>query len=527
MKTKHKNIKIDLPNWLISSLLYGLSWSVIFNVSLSFLAWFAFIPLFISLEKKNTFWSFYKPALLFSILSYLIICHGFLFTPKKQIFFLLGAISELLMSSVAFALLYPFKKKFGFKKALILFPFIIALWEWIYQWLDHTTGYLMLSHSQTRYTWIIQFIDLFGVWSIATWTMGFNVLLYFQIKNLNGRRADLGFFKRMVLVCGIMIFPPLFYAGFRYSNFKKRDKEKINITLIHTNFDFSYEGSDRYVEKIERLTNITDSADYEFKRQGVKTDLYVWHEGAVDYGNDEDFYNFIETAVHDWKTPLLTGMRVIPFDTTHTDHRFVNRATLIQDSVKRNKYQYYDKVHLASFTEKIPYHSILQYIPGFPPLNDNNWFKAGREIKLINLQNRAGAFVKIGTPICIEQNYPAIWNAMVNAGANCFVQLSYESWWNLEYFKRQMAGITRLRAIETRRCIARCSNSGESMFIDKFGRIIQKAELRECSLTSNLELNNELTFFSKHQLAFPLICLIFITCLSAYQIIKRTINKFS
>ena len=156
------------PNWLVSSVLYGLSWCMFFDANLSFLAWFAFVPLFYDLEKKNSFWSFYKTGLFFSVVAYLIICHGFLFTAGNHLLVIAGSANELLMSSFAFALLYPFKKKFGFSRALIMFPFIIALWEMAYQWLDHSYGYLMLSHSQCQNTWIVQFIDLFGVWSIAT-----------------------------------------------------------------------------------------------------------------------------------------------------------------------------------------------------------------------------------------------------------------------------------------------------------------------------------------------------------------------
>ncbi len=504
-----------IPNWLISAVLYGLSWCMVFDFNLSFLAWFAYIPLFCDLEKKDTFLQFYKTALLFSVVAYLIICHGFLFTADKHLLVFTGSSIELVMSSSAFIFLYPFKKKFGFPKALTIFPFIMALWEMAYQWLDHSYGYLMLSHSQCQNSWIIQFIDLFGVWSIACWVMGFNVLLFFIFKKSNGKYFTISFLKKIILVSCLMILPPFGYSLFRYLQIENQKQQLVNITLINTNFSvrntISYE---YYVSKIERLTFLTDSIDYELKSRNLTTDLYVWHEGAVDYGNDSLFYSFIDSAVRDWKTPLLAGMQIIPEGAPVTDQRRVNRAALISPGISQNEFQHYDKVHLAPGNEKIPYHRFFIKMPGFAwALHDSSWLKSGSKIQLIELQMQNGTKVKMGTPICMEQNYPEIWAEMARNGADFFVQLSFESWWKAQYFKAQMANITRLRCIETRRSTARCSNGGMTEFIDYYGIIQLKAKPAEGSLTANLMVNKELTVFSRYPWNFMVICLIMIAFL--------------
>jgi apolipoprotein N-acyltransferase len=500
------------PNWLVSSVLYGLSWCMFFGLNLSFLAWLAYVPLFYDLEKKNSFWGFYKQGLFFSVVAYLIICHGFLFTAGNHLLVIASSANELLMSSFAFALLYPFKKKFGFPRALIMFPFIIALWEMAYQWLDHSYGYLMLSHSQCQNIWIIQFIDLFGVWSIASWVMGFNVLLFFIAKKSNGQYFTFSFLKKTALVCCLMILPPLGYSMIRFLQMEDQKRQQVNITLINTNFSvrdsITYED---YVTRIERLTFLTDSIDYELKSRNLRTDLYVWSEGAVDFGNDSMFYGFIDSAVRDWQTPLLAGMQIIPEDASATDRRRVNRAALISPGIAQNEFQHYDKVHLAPGTEKIPYYPLLGKIPGFPVTNkDSAWLKSGVKIQLIELQLQNGGKAMVGTPICMEQNYPEIWGGMARGGAGFFVQLSYESWWKATYFKTQVANITRLRCIETRSAAARCSNGGITEFIDCFGRIQSQAKPAEGSLNDNLMLNTELTLFAKYPWNFPVICLFMI-----------------
>jgi apolipoprotein N-acyltransferase len=496
------------PNWLTSAILYGFSWCMFFDLNLSFLAWFAYVPLFFDLEKRNTFLGFYKTALLFSVVAYLIICHGFLFTADKHLLVFAGSAIELLMSSFVFILLYPFKKKFGFTRALILFPFIMALWEMAYQWLDHSYGYLMLSHSQCQNTWLIQFIDLFGVWSIASWVMGFNILLFFTFKKSKGSYFTFSFFRKISLICCLMFLPPLGYSLIRHLQIDGQNRQQINVTLIYTNFGIweipTYE---EYVTRIERLTFLTDSVDYELKSRNLSSELYVWPEGAVDFGNDSMFYSFIDTAVRDWQTPLLAGMQIIPENATASDRRRVNRATLISPGISQNEFQHYDKVHLAPGTEKIPYHRCLLKIPGFPvSLYDSSYLKGGNKIQLIELQLQNGSNVKMGTPICMEQNYPEIWAEMARKGAGFFVQLSFESWWNARYFKTQMANITRLRCIETRRSAGRCSNGGTTEFIDCYGNIRSQAKQAEGCLTADLMVNTELTVFSRYPWNYMVIC---------------------
>lgn len=85
--------------------------------------------------------------------------------------------------------------------------------------------------------------------------------------------------------------------------------------------------------------------------------------------------------------------------------------------------------------------------------------------------------------------------------------LNFESWWKTVYFKKQMAGITRLRCIETRRATARYSNGGMTEFIDCHGNILVRAKESQGSLTANLPLNKEMTFFSKYPRNFMIICM--------------------
>lgn len=509
------------PKWLLAAILYGISWSYFTGINLSFTAWFAFVPLFVDLENRNTFRAFYSRALLFSVVAYFIICHGFLFTARTHYFIFMGAADELFLTSISFVLIYPFKKRYGFKTALMIFPFVISLWEWLYQQFEHTTGYLMLSNSQCRNIWFIQYIDLFGVWSIGCWVMLFNVLLFFQYKKLLVNPKSPAVKKKFVWISLAMLVPPLLYFAFKHWQYDTKPGKQINITLINSQFTIWDSSPDRWANKIERLTFLTDSIDYELKSKRLKSDLYVWAEGSIDYGNDTTVTHFINTAINDWHTPLLAGMQFIPEEAAKDDFRRVNRAALF-DSDSQNKNNFYDKLRLFPIRERIPYHEFLVntfYLPN--KINDPSFLKEGNGIKLIDLRIENGRKVKIGTPICQEQNYPGIWSEMAVKGAECFVQLSFESWWYLDYFKKQMADITRLRCIETRRCAARCSNGGVTSFVDAMGKIYSPADKKEGVTTANLSIYNNVSFFSNHQYLFLLLCLLMVVVFIVYSELKH------
>ena len=506
---------------LIAAILYGMSWVRFIDINLSFLAWFAFVPLFIDLEKRNSFRSYYIHVSLFSLISYLIIGNGFLFIAADKVSMAIGVLNEIFMSTIPLALFYPFKKRFGFNKAIILLPFITALWEWVYQLFRYTLGFTLVANSQARNTALIQYIDIFGVWSITFWVIIFNVLIYLLYKKHKGNIFSLKFGLGLSAICALMLLPPLVYSSVRHSQIAALPKKQINITLINTDFSLLSNTYDDAVKNVQKLTYLTDSVNYVLKQNNMKSDLYVWHEAAIQYGNDTVFTDFVHTAVNDWKTPLLTGISLVPEFAAKHDLRHVNRAALFVPGQNKTV-QYYDKLRLMPGHEIIPYSKLLSKLP-FIHISptDSLYLKPGNKVRVIELKTQSGTKVKIGTPICIEQLYSNIWSDMVLKGAQCFIPISFESWWTRKDLLKEMDSVTRLRCIETRRSAARCSNGGLTCFIDAFGTLYDPAKNESGATRANILLYSDITFFSNHQEFFPALCFFMIILFSIYFVFKQ------
>jgi apolipoprotein N-acyltransferase len=496
-----------IPWWLFSAVLYGVSWPLPWNVNLSFLAWFALVFLFISLEKAKGFWRFFGIAWGFTFISYTICSGWFLDIPTNKFIIVIGAFTESLSFPLPLIPYYFIKKRIGFRRSIFILPFLFVIGEWVYCSLEHNLSYLLVAHSQTANLWLIQYVDAFGFLAITFWVVLFNVLLYSAFVESKYRLFSSSFLKMAVPSAVVMISVPLIYAVVQNHGIKRLSTDRMMITMINTRFAPNTKTNEQAAKNLDRTVELTDSVDYNSKKGGIHSDLYVWHEGAIPWVYTKSIRSFVQNAVNDWQTPLLSGIEYYEkFEGTKYNQP-VNRVVLFTPNPdSTDRMQYYDKINLAPGWESIPYLSWF-HKAGIRFQNEYKFHKKGDRIRLFDIPGQKRHFT-VGAPICFEQNSPWLWNRMVLLGAEGFIQVSFESWFGKTYFQKQVAYITRLRAIETRRAVARCSNGGLTFFVDPFGRIYSPAPGPESTTTDSIALSKTVTFYTRHQNWFPFFCLI-------------------
>jgi apolipoprotein N-acyltransferase len=79
---------------------------------------------------------------------------------------------------------------------------------------------------------------------------------------------------------------------------------------------------------------------------------------------------------------------------------------------------------------------------------------------------------KIAPAICYESIYGEYMSKYVRNGANLICIITNDGWWGNTPGHKQHMNYARIRAIETRRWIARSANTGISCFIDPYGTVI-------------------------------------------------------
>jgi apolipoprotein N-acyltransferase len=85
-------------------------------------------------------------------------------------------------------------------------------------------------------------------------------------------------------------------------------------------------------------------------------------------------------------------------------------------------------------------------------------------------------------------------------GAEFLTIISNDGWWGDTQGHKQLLSLSKLRAIENRRAIARSANTGISAFINIYGEIEEQINYEKAGvLTNKLNLNNKITFYVKYQ----------------------------
>ena len=139
----------------------------------------------------------------------------------------------------------------------------------------------------------------------------------------------------------------------------------------------------------------------------------------------------------------------------------------------------------------------------FAPLDDMLGGVIGRSIgqEEISLLNIAGGSerIPVGCAVCYESVYGEYYTEYVRKGARAMTIITNDAWWGNTPGYRQHLSYASLRAIETRRAIARCANTGISAIISPSGEILQPTPWwKQAVIEGQIPLRDDLTFYVRH-----------------------------
>ena len=183
----------------------------------------------------------------------------------------------------------------------------------------------------------------------------------------------------------------------------------------------------------------------------------------------------------------------------------------------------YHKSKLVVGTELTPYPKI------FVPLD--NWLSAkmhvgglmGRCVGQdgVSLLHFGPQRVPLGCAICYESVYGEYCAEYVRAGAKALTIITNDAWWGNTPGYRQHLSYAALRAIELRRDIARCGNTGISAFIDQRGEILETSDWwTRQTLTGSVNLSSEQTLFVQHGDIAGRVCTLIFLILAALLLVR-------
>jgi len=374
-------------------------------------------------------------------------------------------------SIVIFSVLYLFKKYYS-KQHLYFFPFIWILVEYIKSFGTLGFPWVSIANTQIDYLVLIQNAELLGIYGISFWIIFINVILYQNLKARIRYRYYL-----------IIFFIPWMIGLFLYSRLNIDLDSNLNIALIQPNISLEEKWNGSPNKNFNKILDLSKTI------QKQNNDILVWPESALPsyfLQSNSNQINRIHHVLGD-STKLITGTTIFEKDSIK-NKVFNSIAYIDNDQI----IDYYNKIQLVPMAEYVPWSNFFTFLDDLN-LGQAN-FSIGKENKIFDYNE-----TKFGSVVCYESTFPWLVNEFVKQGAEFMIIVTNDGWYETAPEPQQHAKQSIYRAIENRKSIIRCANTGISMIIDQVGNIKQSLELNKTgSIRASIIPNKKITFYLKY-----------------------------
>lgn len=487
-------------------------------ISLGFFAWVGLVPFFFALEHSD--WkSAFKKGFLLGILVALGTLYWIGWATWIGFGFVL-CIWPLYWASVALLLNWAIRV-FG-PIAFGWAPVVWVLMEWLSSLGPLAFPWNMVAYTQTKMPVFIQWACFTGALGISFWIVGLNVLLFFLIQTRN-RIARMRLILGVILALGI----PFLY-GMHVLSHREKSEPLLKVGLVQGNVDPYKKWSESFLDS---NFVIYDRLSRKLKNDSV--DLIVWPETATACFLRHRFVylNWVKFLADTLHAPILTGTLDYEWKENQNAKMF-NSAILVHPHTWT--LDIYRKMRLVPFSERVPFSEHFSGIVSFlqkyiPEIGD---YSAGDSLVVFSFRaNTDRQWHTFSTVICYESVFPYLIQKLVFKGAEFLVIITNDGWFGNTSGPRQHAQIAVLRAIETRRWIVRCANTGISEIIDPWGRVIASTPWnQEAVLVAGISPVSKRTFFVQYPWVFlGMVWIAFgggvILAFSKMKIVQRFLNR--
>lgn len=409
-----------------------------------------------------------------------------------------------LLMTFAFWLFYRLAKYTNRNIAYLgLISFYIAF-EYLQQTWDLAFPWMTLGNGLAGMHQLAQWYDYTGVYGGSLWILISNILAFEAYKKFKLHTGYLKF--RTLGVWGLVVVIPVAVSLTKYFTAEEKGTPS-NVVVVQPNINpYSKYGEISVAEQMDILTHLSDSIGQ------TNTEFFIWPETAIPSYDDEDriresaTFSTLQKFISKYKNgTLITGIEsVLTYPTKKTisaqyevnrgfyyDH--FNSAMQIENSAN---VQFYHKSKLVPGAEKMPFPKVFSFMGGvFSQLGGSvgGW---GWQDKPSVLYAQSG--IGVAPVICYESLWGDWIAEDVKNGAQFIAIITNDGWWGNTSGKDQHEMYAKLRAIETRRDIARSANTGISCFINQRGDITQKTKWwTRTAIKADINLNDEITFYVK------------------------------
>lgn len=466
------------------------------------------------------------------------------------------------------------RKHFGRSIAFVSLPFLWTIFEWAHGLGELSYPWQSLGYTQAYYTPIVQSADIAGVWGLTFLIVLINaclahcVLTFLDLKNNTSdeNKSLAANITKTLYLCrlSVVIIIGTFFLTISYGLWQMRSFDHVQLRTSSQTTTLGivqpsinpwgkWRGSPHeqvllHIRLQDSLRSVLSSALDE-NNPNTRLDAVLWSETAIPYRillpQNYPYLSMLHAWTDSTQISILSGLpsdilyaskkdapvtaSVVPrlFDTLYMES--FNSATVLSpqtritpDSVPSpfpHDMQIHRKMRLTPFAERVPYADVFSFaVKALTWSVGISGWGLGKEQKTLDFTDASGDSVRVGMIICIESIYPRFVSEYPMKGANILAVITNDGWFNGTPGPEQHYMIAVLRAIENRRYLARCGNTGISGFITPTGESLQHTNINEQrAIAARLPLLSSQTLYSRFGDWLPILScvLIFVLLLLA------------
>lgn len=422
-----------------------------------------------------------------------------------------GSVLAIVANSLLMALVFTFYHNTRKRLPDIFSPsLLIAFWvsfEYLHMHWDLSWSWLNLGNGFSEYYKWVQWYEYTGTLGGTAWLLLVNSMLT-RLFKINYTR-----YKRHILLTAVIIvLPPVFsFALYKTCNSKPVSGNNERVVIVQPNIDpynekflTGYEGQlTRMLQMAEKIIDSTTS--YLVFPETALTEN-IWENNISSSYSVKKIKNFsarfpkLKIIIGATTMKAYEGMAVIPESARKMDngagyYDYFNTALQLDSS---DRIQIYHKSILVPGVEQMPFPALLKPLESLAIDMGGTTGTLGKQTDR-SVFTAPGNKKAIAPVICYESIYGNFVRQYVQNGAGIICIITNDGWWGDTPGYKQHLSYARLRAIETRRYIARSANTGISAVINERGDIVQATHWwQPTCISASIPSYYQLTFYTRY-----------------------------
>jgi apolipoprotein N-acyltransferase len=426
---------------------------------------------------------------------------------------LIGVIAAILVNTIMWSLVmwlfHVVKRKLGAQLGYFSLILFWITWEFFYHNAEISWPWLSLGNGFAYNIRLIQWYEYTGILGGSLWMLMLNILLFNLLKGYKAGVPRRRLLAQAILIL-VMIAGPVAISLIRFYTYQENPDPK-TVVVIQPNIDpyekfVSIPSLDQTRIQLSEAARVADSSVDYFIAPETSINNNIWMERIEKVPDIMMIRDFLLNYPGAAYVPgIQCYKRYMPGNTLSgnvrdipgTGMKFESFNAAIQlDSTPRMPF--YFKSKLVVGVEKMPYARYLRFLEKFT-------VRLGGTFRGWGTQDYRGVFFSandstgVSPIICYESVYGEFVTGYVRNGANLLFVITNDGWWGDTPGYHQHNAFSCLRAIETRRCIARSANTGISCLISQRGEVLDKLGWWERgTIKGTINANDTLTYYVKN-----------------------------